>query len=97
MFLLISWRWVRKVVAVIATTSSAARIFTLTWSVLVNESEIRAPKIVALLRWLTGGGGTPPWGGWGGGWLSTGNAARKSGFWIRSGRQGEKGFAPFSL
>src|SRR3954447_4604794 len=97
MFLLISCRWVRKVVAVIATTRIAARIFTLTWSVLVNESEIRAPKMVALLRWLTSVAVRTPLGWSCAAWLSSRNSARKIGIWMRMGKHDENGFVPVSL
>src|SRR3954447_13586204 len=97
MFLLISWRWVRNVVAVITRTRIAARIFTLTWSVLVNESEIFAPKMVALLRWLTSEVVSTPFAWSWAAWLSSRNSARKIGIWIRIGRQEENGLVPVSL
>src|SRR3954464_4590025 len=50
MFLVISWRWVRNVVAVIERTRNAARIRTLVTSALsglVNDAAIGTPKIFA--------------------------------------------------
>src|SRR3954465_2092546 len=97
MFLLISWRWVRNVVAVIASTRIAARIFTLSWSVLVKESEIFAPKIVALLRWLTSEVVRTPLAWSCAAWLRSRNSARKIGIWIRIGRHEENGLVPVPL
>ena len=48
MFLLISCRWVRNVVAHISTTRQPARIFTRVTSVELKLSEILAPRKVAL-------------------------------------------------
>jgi hypothetical protein len=96
MFLLISWRWVRNVVAVIATTRTPARICTLTSVASVNVSEIGAPKIFALRSWSTCLAVRTR------GWPLRGlvdqrNSARKIGIWMISGRHEANGLVPVSL
>ena len=100
MFLLISWRWVRKVVAVIATTRMAAVTITAT--------------MPSLLRKVSFSGTTPNSLAWPNdsarsllrkpcslpflaAWSSIRNSARKIGICTRIGRHEENGLVPVSL
>ena len=99
MFLLISWRWVRNVVAVIATTSTRREDPHVgAVAVEVKLSEILAPKSVAsakLVDLLLGQG--PPSSGCLAAWSISRNSARKIGICSRIGRQEANGLVPVSL
>src|SRR3954468_3231168 len=99
MFLLISWRWVRNVVAVIATTRIAASRRTLGRSVEVKLSEILAPKIVALAKLVARSEVSRARGSSGflAAWSIRLNSARKIGICSRIGRQEANGLVPVSL
>ena len=100
MFLLISWRWVRNVVPVIATTRMAARIITAALPSLLrnvsligifpNSSELPNDLARSSLRkpcslpFLAA-------------WSSIRNSARKIGICTRIGRQDANGLVPVSL
>ena len=100
MFLLISWRWVVKVVAVIASTRMAATICTpRTPCGLVNEAEIgSAPNSSELPNCLAVASFRKPCAvPFLAAWSIRRNRAKKIGICIRIGRQDANGLVPESL
>src|SRR6476659_2443937 len=100
MFLLISWRWVVKVVAVIATTRIAATICTLTRPWLwMNVAEIGiVPNSFAFARLVACSVVMKPFAVWFFcAWSSRRNSAMKIGDCTNSGRHAANGLVPVAL
>ena len=99
MFLLISWRCVRKVVSVIASTSTAASTRTSTPSALRKVSEILPPANTAERSCSLSSGVIRPRlvSGLRAAWSSMRKSARKIGICSRIGRQDANGLVPESL